>query len=73
MGMKIKCTLKEFQLLTARCPMCTFLDIEGGVEKALNECHIRCALSNFCGYGMDDGSWNIADLVEIVMDGDGNG
>ena len=69
MGMKIKCTLKEFQLLTARCPMCTFLDIEGGFTKAFNECREKCALSSFCKYGMDDGDWNIAELVDIVGDG----
>ena len=69
MGMKIKCTLKEFQLLTARCPMCTFLDIEGGFDKAYNECHVRCLLSSFCKYGTDDGDWNIAELVDIVGGG----
>lgn len=73
MGMKIKCTLKEFQWLTARCPACTYLDIEGGFEKAFDECRARCALSTFCKYGTGDGSWNIADLVELVRDGDGNG
>ena len=72
MGMKIKCTLKEFQLLTARCPMCTFLDIEGGFDKAFNECQVRCALSSFCKYGKDDGNWNIAELVEIVREDNGN-
>lgn len=70
--MKIKCTLKEFQLLTARCPMCTFLDIEGGFEEAFGNCRMRCIISNFCKYGGDDVDWNIADLVEIVRDGDGN-
>lgn len=65
--MKIVCTLKEFELLSARCPMNTFLIDDDECEKLLNKCHLNCLLSNFCRYGKDDGcDWTLADLVEIV-------
>ncbi len=65
--MKIKCTLKEFELLVARCPMNTFLINEEDAEKLLNGCRKNCLLYNFCKYGEDDGAdFSLADLVEIV-------
>lgn len=68
---KIKCTLREFVLISARCPMCTFLIPEDKFEEMFNECHKKCILSNFCKYGMDDPDWSIADLVELVREEDG--
>jgi hypothetical protein len=68
--MKIMCTLREFTLLSARCPMCTFLVPEQKIEKMLFECHQKCMLSNFCKYGMDDSDWELSDLVEIVRSED---
>jgi hypothetical protein len=66
--MKIVCTLKEFELLLARCPMHTFLINNDECEELLHECHGKCMLSNFCRYGMDDGAnFSLADLVEIVQ------
>ena len=65
--MKIVCTLKEFELLSARCPMNTFLIGDEKFEELYSQCHEHCLLSNFCKHGMDDGEdWSIADLVEIA-------
>ena len=65
--MKITCTLKEFELLSARCPMNTFLINDEKFEELYNECQTKCILSNFCKYGKDDGmNWSLADLVEIT-------
>ena len=64
--MKIVCTLKEFELLSARCPMSTFLVNDNQFEELFDECHNKCLLSNFCKYGKDDGDWTLADLIEIV-------
>lgn len=66
MGMKIKCTLREFQRLTARCPVCTFLIDEDKFENMYKECQKKCVLTHFCKYGDDDPNWSFADLVEIV-------
>jgi hypothetical protein len=65
--MKISCTLKEFELLVARCPMNTFLIDDDKAMEMLGKCHCECILSNFCKHGMDDGvNFSLADLVEIV-------
>jgi hypothetical protein len=65
--MKIVCTLKEFELLTARCPMQTFLTNDDRFEEMFDECQGKCLLSNFCKYGKDGGdNFSLADLVEIV-------
>lgn len=66
--MKIVCTLKEFELLCARCPMNTFLIDDEKFEKLFGDCHESCILSNFCKHGIDDGeNFSLADLVEIVQ------
>ena len=65
--MKIVCTLKEFELLSARCPMNTFLIDNEKFERLFSDCHENCILSNFCKHGIDGGeSFSLADLVEIV-------
>lgn len=70
--MKIKCTLKEFELLSARCPMNTsliFLIDDDKFDKLYDECKTKCVLSNFCRYGESDSvHWSLADLVEIVSE-----
>jgi hypothetical protein len=65
--MKIVCTLKEFELLCARCPMQTFLIDDDKFEEMFNKCHTDCILSNFCRYGTEEeNNFSLADLVEIV-------
>ena len=65
--MKIVCTLKEFELIVARCPMQTFLISGEKEEELFNQCHENCILSNFCKYGMNGGeNFSLADLVEII-------
>ena len=65
--MKIVCTLKEFELLAARCPTSTFLISDDEFEELISQCNKSCLLSNFCKYGKDDGAdFTLADLVDIV-------
>lgn len=68
--MKIVCTLKEFEVLSARCPWSTFLISNEKFEELLDKCKEHCLLYNFCQHGNegkdDNGDWTLADLVEIV-------
>jgi hypothetical protein len=63
--MKIVCTLKEFELLIARCPMYNYLLSNEKSEEYLNQCFERCVMYGVCEAG-SDANWSFSDMVEIV-------
>lgn len=64
--MNIVCTLKEFEQLSARCPMNNYLINDEESEELLDKCFKHCILSGVCQYGKADANWTLADLVTII-------
>lgn len=68
--MKIIYTLKEFELLSKRCPYSNYYISEKEFIELIDKCIDHCPLYSFCKYNDDDveiaDNWSLADLVKIV-------
>lgn len=65
--MKIVCTLKEFESISARCPWNNLFINEDKFNELIDKCEDNCLLYHFCYYGKDENDdWSLADLVEII-------
>ena len=60
--MKIHCTLKEFELLVAFCPMSNLLMNDNEANELIDKCHDECVLRKFCPCGKDE---SFADICVI--------
>lgn len=63
--MKIHCTLKEFELLVAFCPMRNLLMNDNEADELIDKCLDECVLRKFCPYGSDDKEASFADICVI--------